>query len=413
MKKFLILSVLFIACFKIQAQTDSLANEAEARVRGGLPNFFSKLRKGNKVKVAYLGGSITRADNGWRDQTFQWLQNRYSDVQFEQIMAAIGGTGSDFGAHRLQNHVLEHSPDLVFVEFAVNDNGRTAQQVKESMEGIVRQIWQKNRLIDICFVYTFSKPQVEFYQKGKFPPSASAMEVIADHYRIPSVGMALPVVKLINEGKMILQGKVKENPNVMVFSEDGVHPLGETGHKIYAETVERHLEAFQTIGKPGKHALKKALMPDNLENARMLWAEKVEKSPGWHRVDSVVVGKAYASLLPSVYASEDTNEVIKFTFKGSGFGIVDIMGPSSGQIVVWIDKEPPRYINRFDEYATYYRMNYSLISGLSAGKHEAVIKVSPNKLDKAAILSKRNNKMSNPQLYEKQVFYVGAFLFRE
>ena len=89
------------------------------------------------------------------------------------------------------------------------------------------------------------------------------------------------------------------------------------------------------------------------------------------------------------------------------------MGPSSGQITVTIDNEPPRYLNRFDEYSTYYRLSYTLLSGLSEGKHVAVIKPSPNRLDKAAILQKRNNNINNPLLYAGRAFYVGAFLVKK
>ena len=155
-----LLLLLFLWACAANAQTDSLANTVEANYRNGLPNFFSKIRKGKAIRIAYLGGSITRADNGWREQTFNWLQQEYQHTQFEQIMAAIGGTSSDFGAYRLKNHVLQYQPDLVFVEFAVNDHSKTSQQVKESVEGIVRQIWKANPKTDICFVYTFQKVQL-------------------------------------------------------------------------------------------------------------------------------------------------------------------------------------------------------------------------------------------------------------
>lgn len=143
--------------FSANAQTDSLTKVVEATYRAGLPNFFHKIQSRQNVKVAYLGGSITRADQGWREQTFNWLKDQYPQAKFEQIMAAIGGTGSDFGAYRLHNHVLQYKPDLVFVEFAVNDHAKTAQQVKASMEGIVRQIWKSDRHTDICFCTHFKR----------------------------------------------------------------------------------------------------------------------------------------------------------------------------------------------------------------------------------------------------------------
>jgi lysophospholipase L1-like esterase len=392
------------------AQTDSISTAIESTYRAGLPNFFSKIKKEQNVKIAYLGGSITRADKGWREQTFHWFQQQYPTVQFEQIMAAIGGTGSDFGAYRLKNHVLQYKPDLVFVEFAVNDHAKTSQQVKASMEGIVRQIWKANRKTDICFVYTFQKVQLPSYQKKKFPLSASAMETIADHYKIPSICVALPAVKLIEEGNMILQGKAKDYPDKMVFSEDGVHPFSETGHKIYAETMMQHLKALENIEKSVKHALLKPLILNNLEKVKLIAADHIKKSEGWQVVDSVVMGKPFASLLPKVYASIDTAQYLKVSFKGNRFGWVDVIGPSSGQIVVWVDDAPPQYINRFDDYCTYYRMSYRLLGGFSAGKHTAIVKISTNKLDKASILANRNNTINNPETYKKHAFYFGAFL---
>ncbi|RYC70099.1 SGNH/GDSL hydrolase family protein [Spirosoma sordidisoli] len=395
------------------AQTDSLTPVVEATYRAGLPNFFHKIQSGQTSKVAYLGGSITRADQGWRDQTVSWLKDQYPHAKFEQIMAAIGGTGSDFGAYRLRQHVLQHKPDLVFVEFAVNDHGKTAQQVKASMEGIVRQIWKADRHTDICFVYTFQKVQLPFYQNKTFPVSTSAMETIADQYQIPSICLALPAIQLIEAGKMVIQGKASEQPDKIVFSGDGVHPYVETGHKLYAETVERHLLRMEPNSKVQKHPLPKSLISDNLQNVALLTVDKLEKSKGWHLVDSVVTGKPYASLMPPVYASADTADYITISFRGNTLGLVDVIGPGTGQIVVRVDNDPPRYINRFDEYCTYYRMSYTLISGLSDGKHTASIRVSPTKLDKASILAKRNNKITSPQLYEKQAFYIGAFLVRE
>jgi hypothetical protein len=238
------------------------------------------------------------------------------------------------------------------VEFAVNDHSKTSQQVKESVEGIVRQIWKANRNTDICFVYTFQKVQLPFYLKGKFPVSATAMETIADYYQIPSICIALPVIKMIEEGKMLIQGKAKDYPDKIVFSEDGVHPFGETGHEIYAETVKKHFKSLQPVGKLGKHTLKPALMPNNLKKVEMVLLDKIEKSQGWQLVDSVVLSKPFASLMPPVYASTDTTDFIKINFKGNRLGLVDIIGPSSGQIVVSIDNAPPQYINRFDEYCT-------------------------------------------------------------
>ena len=63
--------------FSANAQTDSLTKVVEATYRAGLSNFFHKIQNRQNVKVAYLGDSITRADQGWRDQTVDWLKDQY------------------------------------------------------------------------------------------------------------------------------------------------------------------------------------------------------------------------------------------------------------------------------------------------------------------------------------------------
>ena len=113
----------------------------ECSPRGGLPNVLAKLERGEAVRIAYLGSSIT-AQDGWRPKTLKWFQEQYPKAQVSEINAAIGGTGSDLGVFRLRQDVLAHQPDLLFVEFAVNDGGAPPEQIYRCMEGIVRQTWR-------------------------------------------------------------------------------------------------------------------------------------------------------------------------------------------------------------------------------------------------------------------------------
>ena len=119
----------------------------DLKARNGLPNFFQKAIQGDTIKVAYLGGSIT-AQDGWREYSLEWLNKQFPKSRFTEVNAAIGGTGSDFGVFRLHDQVLKYNPDLVFVEFAVNDGSTPTDKVIRAMEGIVRQIWQYNPKTD-------------------------------------------------------------------------------------------------------------------------------------------------------------------------------------------------------------------------------------------------------------------------
>jgi lysophospholipase L1-like esterase len=396
----------------VHAQQDSLLPAKELSVRNGLPNFFAKVKAGKPVSIAFLGGSITRAGNGYRDQLLSWFRNQYPACQFKEIMAAVSGTGSDFGACRVQQHVIDHRPDLVFIEFAVNDNHMPMSLVRETMEGIVRQLWKASSKTDICFIYTLAKENLPELQKGLFPASVSAMESIAMHYNIPAIHMGLAVVDEITKGKLAIIGKKDEQSAVPIFSLDGVHPLPETGHKIYTQVLIRTLLQMQQSGVAAKHAIAPVLEPKNWSNAGMLSSWKHARFKGdWQLNDSVTKGREYYQLLPQVYGTAAKDASCTVHFKGTRFGLADIMGPGTAAVEITIDQQPPRVINRFDAFCTYYRLNYFLISELPPGKHVATIRLAPNAVDKAAILKTRNVSVSNWQPYEKNAMYIGAILY--
>ncbi|MFW6371487.1 MAG: hypothetical protein ACOC10_09830, partial [Bacteroidota bacterium] len=109
----------------------------ELKVRSGLPNFLKKVKNGENVTVVYFGGSITNAD-GWRPQTANWMRSYFNNSNINDINSSISGTNSEFGAYRTGRDVLPHNPDLVLIEFAVNDIGRDSIEILKSMEGIIR-----------------------------------------------------------------------------------------------------------------------------------------------------------------------------------------------------------------------------------------------------------------------------------
>lgn len=394
------------------AQPDTLVSAKECRPRGGLPNFFEKVKAGQPVKIGYLGGSITEAIGGWRDQSLKWFQQQYPKSRIEQIAAGVGGTGSDLGVFRLKDQVLANNPDLVFVEFAVNDNGKKPRPIAVAMEGIVRQIWRANPQTDICFVYTLSAPMAPTLAKGYFPLSASVMETIADHYDIPSIHMGLEVVKLAEKGELIFSGKPDDYPGKLVFSADNVHPYPQTGHRLYTEALIRAFGVLAKTTTLRKPQLKEPLYPDNWENAQMVSAEQATRSPGWQVITPATdsVARKLANRFTFLLKAANPGEQLKVRFRGTHFGIYDVMGPGCGQYRVVIDGKEPVLFPRFDGFCTYYRSNYFLLPPLPGGIHTIELTVDSQTLDKAAILKQRNQIITDPAQYAPKNCYAGKLL---
>lgn len=57
--------------------------------------------------------------------------------------------------------------------------------------------------------------------------------------------MGVEVARLFAADKLILKGEQEENSKTIVFTEDNVHPLAESGHPIYAYVVTKYLDKLQ------------------------------------------------------------------------------------------------------------------------------------------------------------------------
>lgn len=393
----------------------------ECRPRQGLPNFIAKAaRSGAEVKIGYLGGSIT-AQPGWRPKTLAHFQAAYPQAKISEINAAIGGTGSDLGVCRLRQDVLDHKPDLLFVEFAVNDGGAPPEQIIRCMEGIVRQTWRTLPDCDICFVYTVTEALVAPLLEGKFQRSASAMERVADHYGIPTIHMGLEVAKLAKEGKLLWKAPLPKTDaekaaldGQFVFAPDSVHPHVETGHELYLQAVVRSLaEIVPVSDKAGSHSLRPPLEPTNYELAKMVPLAQVQPGSGFTALDMTadVFAKRWANRMRGLYRADKAGATFSFKFKGTRCAVYDIVGPDGGQVTVSLDGAPPKIVPRFDSYCTYHRLSSFMIgTELEDTVHSVVITLDGGMPDKVKILAQRNQIMDKPERFQGTVFYPGALL---
>ena len=405
-----------------------LAEAKECRPRTGLPNFLAKAQgvfgsgERPEIKVAYLGGSIT-AQPGWRVKSLAHFRESYPSVKFIEINAAIGGTGSDLGVFRLQQDVLSKQPDLLFVEFAVNDGGAAPDQIIRCMEGIVRQTWRANPSCDICFVYTLVEGMAPTVAGGKFQRSASAMEKVADHYGIPTIHLGLEVSRLTKEGKLLWKTPLPKTPeqkaalgDKIAFAADGVHPHVETGHQLYLEAITRSLPAIgQASGKPMKHVLPAPLAADNFEDAGLVSVAAAKLPAGVAPLDPAkdATAKAFADRLPALVRLTEAGQAIEFKFKGTHCAVYDVIGPAGGKVAATLDGGAPKAVVRFDAHCSYNRLSsFTVGTNLPDAVHTVRLELLPDAVDKAAILAQRKGTMDKPARFADRHFLPGALLLR-
>jgi lysophospholipase L1-like esterase len=107
-----------------------------------LAKVFAKARRGEPIKLGVIGGSITvgaiasNPANSYAGLLLAWWRKRFPNCEIDLINAGVSGTGSMYGALRAGRDLLSGTPDLIVIEFAVNDNWTDG----EAYEGLVRQV---------------------------------------------------------------------------------------------------------------------------------------------------------------------------------------------------------------------------------------------------------------------------------
>jgi lysophospholipase L1-like esterase len=403
-------------------------NEKECTIRSGLPDFFHKVQSGKSVIIAYIGGSITQAIHGYRMSSARYIQSLYPAVKMKFINAGVSGTGTDLGACRLYEQVTQHHPDLVFIEFAVNG------AYKEGLEGMIRQLWKNDAAIDICLLYAAHNEHAGIYAAKQIPDNVKGLETIADHYKVPSIHMALHPALLQQEGKLVWKSDSKTVPGKIVFSNDGIHPLTEGGD-LYAAAIARSIQAMQTGATLQKHTMPAVLYSADWEEAGMYAPQQLATfSNGWEKIipkDSVYL-KQFAGWFPYIMKAEQPGASFSFKFKGTMFGVFDIGGPESAQMKIELDGKPVKLkpllpgtrlseitagdgralLDRFSFFCNNrYRGQFECIK-VEPGMHTVTMKIAAEKADKRSILGEKQlaDISANPAKYDRTVVYLGKIL---
>ncbi|SDM49302.1 SGNH/GDSL hydrolase family protein [Kriegella aquimaris] len=412
LQKIFFLTTLLL-CLSISAQERQLAKVdvfkmKEFHLRDGLPNVFHKIATQRQVRIGYLGGSITEAREGWRDLSFSWFRLNFPKTAFYQNNAAIGGTGSDLGVFRLEDDVFDEKPDLLFVEFAVND-GHTPTSLR-TMEGIVRKTWAAFPNTDICFIYTTAEVYCRaMVDEGKTVYAVDEHEKVAAHYGIPSINVGLQVARMYAQGELLLSADPSKNERTIVFTKDRTHPLPESGHPLYGSLVAKYLDKMSKTAHDKKHVLSAPYTIENWQAAKMIDISQTEQTGTWKKLeDGHDLLRKFISYMPSIYQAKPRSSM-RFKFKGTVLGFYDCVGPGTGSLEITVDGKKQEKL-RFDQWSNNYRKSSFFVEGLKDGVHEVEVRVLEKKLDKADILSKKKITIDDPVKYKGLDWYAANIM---
>ena len=173
-----------------------------------MADVFQKAQNGEDITVAYIGGSITEGYNAGTTEFYaktctDLLQGYFPDITVTGVNAGISGTPSLLGNLRLERDVLSADPDIVFVEFAVND-GQEADY-KNAYESLVRTLLTQEKDIAVVLLFTVLDSGYTCQEH---------MSKIGANYDLPMISVHDSVYEEIEAGRMTWQD----------YSNDQSHP---------------------------------------------------------------------------------------------------------------------------------------------------------------------------------------------
>ncbi len=195
--------------------------------------FARRAENGERLCVAFFGGSLTVGANStdpwktsYRAIISRKLEDRFPMSQFRFIDAALGGTGSQLAVFRLDRDVLAYEPDLVFLDFTINDKAFDFPNPARlaAYEAVVRRLV----LAGIPVL------QARFSIKKDGLPNPPPRPLDAEHKKIAEA-YGLPQADAV----ALLKERVATgiaDANELWDTPDSVHP-GDAGYALYADAV--------------------------------------------------------------------------------------------------------------------------------------------------------------------------------
>jgi lysophospholipase L1-like esterase len=341
-----------------------------------MQRLVEKERNGTPITMVTMGGSITAgggASNGahYYGRLLQdWWNQSFPASTATLVNAGIGGTKSDYGSLRTARDVLSYNPDLVIVEFAINDNN--AADYGDTYEGLVRQLLDapSQPAVILLFMMTYEQPIVESDRTDQ--PWQSA---IGANYDVPMVSYYDAIAPELLNG----------NITFAQITADNIHPT-DLGHAYAAQFLEQNIQlainnfppgtALEPIPATEAPVYSSDLEFTSLEEGNGDWGPPLNptNNQGWVAVSTSPGGRL--GYPDEGLESSTPGSTLDFTVTGKEILIgYWVNNAPMGQASVTVDGGAPTTLDGFSATSTGDHTVVRVANGLADGPHQVQIQL--------------------------------------
>ena len=277
-----------------------------------LKNLMKRAANGESLVIGFLGGSITQGSLSSTPKTcyaylvYEWWKKTFPNAAFSFVNGGIGGTTSHYGGARAWKDVLCYRPDIVTVDFSVNDDAN--EFFEETYEGTLRRLLAAPSAPAVVVLNNV------FYDTGK--NAQDYHNRIADHYGIPHVSIKDTIYPDVESGKIVRAD----------ITPDNLHP-NDKGHRLVADeicklldSIKEELEKGDTEGKiietNDLASLPAPLTENAYEHSRLIQIQDNEAILDGFLVDPIEK-KGLLDIFKNGWTAAHTNDKISFEIECS------------------------------------------------------------------------------------------------
>jgi acyl-CoA thioesterase-1 len=206
---------------------DSLKNELQ--VKWPKNRVINLVFHGHSVPAGYFKTPDVRTLDSYPHLVLQAVKEKYPYATVNVITTAIGGENSANGAERFKKTVLNHRPDVLFIDYALNDRKMGLQESAKNWRKMIKQaLKQKIKII----LLTPSPDQSADWAKqgGELELFSKQIIALAEEYKIGLADSFKKFQELVTAGK-----------NIQEYMSQSNHP-NKHGHQLIADEIMRYFQ---------------------------------------------------------------------------------------------------------------------------------------------------------------------------
>lgn len=213
----------------LQAQNQYLSNYLEAIKKELIKEWpnnktINLVFHGHSVPCGYFVTPTVNTLFAYPYLSLAAIKERYSNAVVNVITTSIGGENSEQGCVRFDNEVLTHLPDVIFIDYALNDRSIGLEKAKKAWTKMIERSISKNIKV-ILMTPTPDLTEDITDDNAILEQHSTQIRQLAEYYKIGII-----------DSYAIFKNKKKEGENLELYMSQNNHP-NELGHEVLKELI--------------------------------------------------------------------------------------------------------------------------------------------------------------------------------